>query len=195
MIRRNAQLTAMQQRAGKLIERARLDEASLVMTELRPGIGEEHIDAGKAGIGDPLQHAPRIVHVGADIGQSRGTHLREQLGHTILEGLAANETGRGMQLGLRCKMLSPAEPDLKCKVSGSRKQSLKIKRSLRKALIRGKTGNKRPLMKTQRPPLSSAMERAALPSGICQANMLLSWETRSVRSQENPPSASAARPK
>jgi hypothetical protein len=36
---------------------------------------------------------------------------------------------------------------------------------------------------------------AAPPSVIRQANRLFNCATRSVRSQENPPSASAARPK
>lgn len=195
MIRGNAQLTSSQQHAGNLIERTRLDEPALVVTEFGPGVGEKYIDARKAGVGDPLQHAPRIVHVGADVGQSRGTQLREQLGYTILEGFAANEPGRRMQLGLCNKMLSPTEPDLKRKVLSARKQSLKVKRSIRKALIGGKTRYERPLMGTQRPPSPSTMECAVLPSGSGQANMLFSWETRSVRSQENPPSASAARPK
>ena len=93
-------------------------------------------------------------------------------------------------------MLSASETDLEREIPSARKQERWVKRPFGKTMISREPGEERLLMGTQRSPFSSAMKKAApLPRFDRQANMLFSWDTRSVRSQENPPSASAARPK
>ena len=195
MIRCKPQLTAWFEDTRELFQRTWLDEAALVMPELRPGIWEKDKHTLQTCAGQSLQHTPRIVHVDADIGQALGASLRQQLCNTILEGFASDEPRRRVQRGLRNKMLSPAKPHLKGKRRGPGEQQLGVKRPFRKVVMRRKISNKGPLMTTQRSPFPSAMKDAAPWPRPCQANMLLSCVTRSVRSQEKPPSASAARPK
>lgn len=195
MVGCNPQLAAGLQDPRNLVEGPCLDEPPLVVPDLRPGIREQDKHDRKAGISQALKDLTRIIRMNPHIRQAMGAHLRQQLGDPVLEGLAADEAGVRMKPRLRGKVFATAKPDLKRMRPGVRKQVAKVDGTVGEANAWQQVADEPLLQRAERSALAPAMEFAAPPSGIRQANRLFSCATRSVRSHEKPPSASAARPK
>jgi len=115
MVGGDPQLAARPQGAGNFAECPRLDEATLVVAEFRPGIRKEDKHHRKTGIGQSLEDVTRIIGMHTHIRQPLGPDLRQELGNPVLERLAANEAGLRMQPRLRGKMFAPAETNLESK--------------------------------------------------------------------------------
>lgn len=195
MISGDPQLSAGFQDTRDIIKRPQLDEPPLVVAELWPGIRKKHENHRQAGIGQSLEDLTRIIRTNPHIRQPMFTHPRQQLGDAVLERLAADEAGVGMNFRLRRQVLATAEPDLERIVRHAGEQGIEVDGSVGQSKTRQQVADEPLLQRTERSALAPAVKFAAPPCVTRQANRLFSCATRSVRSQENPPSASAARPK
>ena len=112
----------------------------------------------------PRQQLGGVAGKQPDVANAAGLDLRQDLGHAVDVGLAADEAGLGMSLGLRDQMLAAAEPDLELDLVDRRFEQLakpgrwrgrEIERQLRQQ-IRDQLG----LMRPQLVALAAPEERA-----------------------------------
>ncbi|MEY9405744.1 uncharacterized protein (DUF2336 family) [Bradyrhizobium ottawaense] len=101
-----------------------LDEAPFPVPPLRPGIGMDQVDPRQRCLGQPGQQLGGIACEQTDVADVGGLDLREDLGHAVDIGLAADEACRGEALCLGRQMLAAAEADLEPHVFGRRAKDL-----------------------------------------------------------------------
>ena len=193
-----AQLAAIGHRRGEEVERRRCDEAALVVTELRPGIGKEDEDAGQHRLGQRRQEEARIVDEEPDIAELLPLDVGKQLDDAVLEDLAADKALARRRRGLRCQMLAGAEADLEGDRLGRRGERCG---RVEMPCFRQRDGEPRQQRRQQ--VLLSRAKLAAAAAAIKDApaerrfaqKAPRSALTRSSCSQEKPPSGSGGRPK
>ena len=181
-----------------------------MMAAFRPRIGEQDKSAADAGRRQILKEWSDVVRKDSDIGQVPPVHAREQTGDAVHVGLGANETDGWVLTGLPKEMLPTAEADLEPDILlGLDEQLLWVEST---APPRGdldlwqeilKQGTSRRAQPSTGPPAIEPLwlifghVRLCQPRGPApaQAAARCNSLTRSVFSQENPPSGSGSRPK
>jgi len=131
----------------------------------------------------------------AHICQRSAINLRQQFCNAVCIGLAPHKPEVRMPARDGCKMFPAAEPNFKGKFLCSRKERFEVQRSFGQDHCRQEPLDKLLLVATQRPSDAPPIKLASPRSNLDQAKALFNCETRSVRSQENPPSGSGALPK
>jgi hypothetical protein len=194
------------------------------MAPFRPRIGIEQIELHNRCGGQPTEKIDRIARIKPDIVMAAGFDQSQDFCHAIDKGLAADETLARMGSGLRNQIFAAAEADFEPdRIDRRRKQLREIRRrrlleSERKP--RQQRLHQRSVVRPQRVALTAAEEGAVTKTGgvvtrhltikprscrqagvdrtagqVSQVAARRSASTRSVRSQEKPPSGSGARPK
>ena len=111
-IGRKTQFRAAGHRAREKIERLEIDEAALALAALRPGIGIKEIDARKARLRQPVENERRVAAMDSDILDARLLYRRQELRHSVDEGLATDEADSGFARRGVDQVLAPAKADL-----------------------------------------------------------------------------------
>jgi hypothetical protein len=173
---------------------------------LRPGVREEQEDAVERGRRQHRQQQPGIVREDPDIADAAALEMVEQAGDAVDEDLGADQPDLGMSRRLGREMLAAAEADLQPDRGRRRREAaLRIERraafgqpqgELRQAVLEQAAASR-----PQPAAVAAAIEvrprlRVRVPLlRVAQWSADFSPSTRSSRSQEKPPSASAGRPK
>src|SRR5215212_1114544 len=208
---RKPQLAAGPQDAGEGGERVVGEEAALALPPLRPGIGVEQVDDIERRLGEARQERERVAVPEADVRQALALDRRQELRHAVDEGLAADEPRLRPGARLGGEMLAAAKADLEDDRRPVRKwseQRLRLDRpGFGQAQARQERRDQVLLALAEGFSLAPAVEgavrgltRSAFPRRPLPqrerryASADLSCGTRSVRSQEKPPSFCGARP-
>ncbi len=181
--------SARLQQAVEMRDVFRRDEAPPVMARFRPGIGIEQIDAFQRPVGQELEKRAHVTWMDSDVGELLRFDECQELRHAIDEGFGTDEGDFGMKRRLMRKMLAAAEADLK-----SDGPVLEVVARWIELELRQKLGHQPRVMRTQGLALAPPVELEA-PFPVAHFTAALSALTRSVFSQEKPPSPSACRPK
>ena len=168
---------------------------------LRPGIGKQQEDALERRRRQRRQQQPGVVGEDPDVGDGLAPQVVEQAGDAVDEDLGADEADLGMGGRLRREVLAGTEADLEPqRRRRGAEQALRIEplafrrqrhRQRRQQLVEQRSAA-RPQLAAVAPAVEGRRRRVGRP-GQWKADLRLS--TRSSRSQEKPPSASAGRPK
>ncbi len=188
-IGRQAQFPAVDEEVRKPRHDRLVDEAALPVARLGPGVGEENEDAFEAGRWKGLQKHRHVRIENPDVGKAMALDTVQQVRHAVQPYLRADQCDRGMAFRLPGQMLSAAKPDFQPEPFATAMIGLAIlandnPQSWQKRVDQELATGRKPA-----PPAASP----GLPAG--QEKAFLSSPARSVLSQENPPSASASRPK
>ena len=97
-----------------------LNEAPLPVPPLRPGIGMDQVDPRQRARGRPGQQFGGIAREQPDVADLLGLDLRQDLGHAVDIGLAADEPGIRKGACFRDQMLAATEPDFEPDFGGRR---------------------------------------------------------------------------
>ena len=212
MIGRQAEFGPGAHGPREAVEGLRRDDAPLVVTRLGPGIGKQDEDPVEAGGGQGVEQQARVVIQDADIAQSVPLDARQQVGDAFDKGLAAEKADLGIAQGLPGEMVARAEADLEPDLrDGGGKQRGRMEAFA--GIGQGDRHGGQLVFEqlgargAQGPPLAPAVKPpnpAVAPSVVAVRQRAVRYDapkadfnaaTRSVRSQEKPPSASGARPK
>ncbi len=166
-----------------------VDEAALPVTRLGPGVGEENEDAFETGRRKGFEKHPHVRVEDPDIGKAMAFDKIQQTRHAVQPNLRADQGDVGMAFCLPGKMLSAAKPDFQPEPFAAFKIGLAVPADdnaqfRQKRIDQELAAGRKPAPPAASPGLSAGQEKA-----------FLSSPARSVLSQENPPSASASRPK
>jgi len=114
-IGRKTQFRAAGHRAREKIESLRIDEAALALAALRPGIGIKKINAREARLRQPVENERRVAAMDSNILDARLLYCRQELRHSVDEGLATDESGARFARRGVDQVLAPAKADLEPK--------------------------------------------------------------------------------
>ncbi len=188
-IGRQAQFSAVDEEVGEPRHARLVDEAALPVARLGPGVGKENEDAFEARWGKGFEKHPHVCVEDPDTGKAMAFDKIQQACHAVQPHLRADQRDVGMAFCLPGKMLSATEPDFqpepfaKFKV-GSAVLADDNPQFWQKRVDQELATGRKPAPPAASPGLTAGQEKA-----------FLSSPARSVLSQENPPSASASRPK
>lgn len=197
MIGCDAKLAARSQRAGNQLERLRRAESSFLVPSLGPRIGKEQEDARERTGRQGPQQQSRIIEQNADIPLPSCFEQKEQVRDAVDERLATEKADIRMKRSLGRQVLAAAEADFEPELARRRFED---RGGVEQAFGRQADGQclqSAPDQFRFASPQSTAAPAAIDSSGRRrgQARADFRLATRSVRSQENPPSASGWRPK
>ena len=111
-IGRKTQFRAAGHRAREKIEGLEIDEAALALAALRPGIGIKKINAREARLRQPVENERRVAAMDSDILDARLLYCRQELRHSVDEGLATDEADIAFARRGVDQMLAAAKADL-----------------------------------------------------------------------------------
>ncbi len=188
-IGRQMQFSSVDEEVREPRHGCRVDEATLPVARLGPGVGEENEDAFEAGRGKGFEK-PRHVRVeNPDIGKAMVFDKAQQTCHAVQPHFRADQRDLGVAFCLPGKMLSAAKPDFQPEPPAEFRIGPAIladdnPQFRQKGIDQELATGREPAPPAAPPGLTAGQEKA-----------FLSSSARSVLSQENPPSASTSRPK
>ena len=186
---RQAQFSAVDEKIREPRHVRLVDEAALPVACLGPGVGEENEDAFEAGRRKGFEKPGDVRIENSDVGKALTLDKVQQVRHAVQPHLGADQRDLGMAFCLPGKMLSAAKPDFQPEPFATFMNGFAIladdnpqfwQQRIDQELATGR----KPAPPAASPGLSAGQEKA-----------FLSSSARSVLSHENPPSASASRPK
>jgi hypothetical protein len=208
VIGREAQLAARRQKTPELGGGRRIDDPPLVMAGLGPGVGEQHEDPLEGRGGQRPQQETGVIDHDPQIAKAPGLGQPEQARDPSDEGLAADQADLRMGRRLGREVLAAAEADLQPEAAVAGKVGGEVDLPLRRdrqAQARQTLGQQALAPGAEPMPRAPAVEQALADRVLLAAilaqgaprpqNAPRKASTRSVRSQENPPSGSGGRPK
>lgn len=217
MVAGQAQLGAVGQDPGELVQGLGLDQPALVVAGLAPGIGEEREGPADRGLGQDGQQLAAVALEDPDVLQVLGLDPGQQAGDAVDEDLGAEEAGVPVARRLPGQVLAGAEADLQPERRGPRlEEAGEVERggfgqgdrqTWQQALDQGLAAPAQLAAVAPAVELCLVLGRGVLGRGSGSRGFALGRSeaqrlkaerrssTRSSRSQEKPPSGSGARPK
>ncbi len=186
---RQAQFPAVDEEARQPRHARLVDEAALPVARLGPGVGEENEDAFEAGRRKGFEKHGDVRVENPDVGKTMALDEDQQVRHAVQPHLGADQRDLWMAFGLPGKMLAAAKPDFQPEAFARLVIGYAILADANPQVRQQRIDQELATGRKPAPPAASP----GLPAG--QEKAFLSSPARSVLSQENPPSASASRPK
>src|SRR5579883_1792486 len=201
-------LAAGTENAGELAHARRRDEAPLFVPPLGPGVRVKNEEPRYGAIRQRFDQRAGVARPEPDIVEPLLFDRRQRLGDAVDERFGADEADIAMRQGLGDQMLAAAKADFEPDLAGLERKKRRAIKPRRDAHfdLRQQFTQQRCVMAAQglamRPSINDA-PLAGLAGGRRiivvvqrdQAARRLKFSTRSVFSQEKPPSASGLRPK
>ena len=186
---RQAQFPAVDEETREPPHARLVDEAALPVARLGPGVGEENEDALEAGRRKGFEKYRHVRVENPDVGKAMALDEDQQVRHAVQPHLDADQRDLGMAFRLPGKMLAAAKPDFQPEPFAKLVIGFAVLADDNPQFRQQRIDQEPASGRKPAPPAASP----GLPAG--QEKAFLSSPARSVFSQENPPSASASRPK